>query len=203
MVHGTLAPMMYKPHAFTLNLEQMLSGVPLDTAIGVLQVIVRSARNIKGSKIGGGTPDPYVSLTLNDRAELAKTKHKQNTSVLVRCLGFFCMLTSPSYNPTWMETKFILVNSLQESLVLNIMDYNDHRSNSLLGSISFGLDVLEQDATQEDISRPILKDGKDRGELRFDVNFYPVISLSKTSEGTVQKLPETSTSLNVLSVGYH
>ena len=100
-----------------------------------------------------------------------------------------------------METKFLLVNSLQESLVLNVMDYNDHRQNTLLGSASFGLDVLEQDATQEDISRPILKDGKDRGELRFEVNFYPVISLSKTSEGTVQKLPETSTSPNAPLVG--
>lgn len=100
-----------------------------------------------------------------------------------------------------METKFLLVNSLHESLVLNVMDYNDHRQNTLLGSASFALDVLEQDATQEDISRPILKDGKDRGELRFEVNFYPVISLSKTSEGAVQKLPETSTSLNVPLIG--
>lgn len=79
MVHSTLAPMMYDPHFFTLNLEQMLSGAPLDTAIGVLQVIVHCARDIKGSKIGGGSPDPYVSLTLNDRAELAKTKPKTNT----------------------------------------------------------------------------------------------------------------------------
>jgi Ca2+-dependent lipid-binding protein len=75
--------MMYDPNFFTLNLEQILSGAPLDAAIGVLQVVVRSARDIKGSKIGGGTPDPYVSLTFNDRAQLAKTKHKINTSVFV------------------------------------------------------------------------------------------------------------------------
>jgi len=74
---------MYDPHVFTLNLEQILSGVPLNAAIGVLQIIVRCARDIKGSKIGGGTPDPYVSLMLNNRAELAKTKHKINTSVVV------------------------------------------------------------------------------------------------------------------------
>jgi len=96
-----------------------------------------------------------------------------------------------------MESKFLLVNSLHESLVLNVMDYNDHRQNALLGSASFALEVLEQDATQEDISSPILKDGKDRGELRFEVNFYPVIALSNTSEGAVQKLPETSTSLDM------
>ncbi|KAF9650690.1 tricalbin [Thelephora ganbajun] len=174
-VHSILGPMMYDPHVFTLNLEQILSGIPLDAAIGVLQVVVRSARDIKGGKIGGGTPDPYVSLTLNERAELAKTKYKHDT-----------------HNPTWMETKFLLVNSLHESLVLNVVDYNDHRPDTHMGSASFALGILEHDAAQEDISRPILKDGKDRGELRFDVSFYPVISLSKTSEGTVQKLPETN-----------
>lgn len=86
----------------------------------------------------------------------------------------------------------MLVNSLHESLILNVMDFNDHRPDTLLGSASFVLEVLEHDATQEDISRAILKDGHDRGELRFDVNFYPIVSPSKTSEGTVQKLPETS-----------
>ena len=71
--------MMYDPNVFTLNLEQLLSGTPLDSAIGVLQVTLHSARGIKGTKIGGGTPDPYVSLNINNRAELARTKYKNNT----------------------------------------------------------------------------------------------------------------------------
>ncbi len=73
--------MMYDPNVFTLNLEQLLSGAPLDSAIGVLQVSVHSARGIKGSKIGGGTPDPFVAITINNRAELARTKYKHNTYV--------------------------------------------------------------------------------------------------------------------------
>lgn len=79
MTHATLGPMMYDPNVFTLNLEQLLSGKPLDAAIGIMQVVVRSARGIKGTKIGGGTPDPYVSLSINNRAELARTKYKTNT----------------------------------------------------------------------------------------------------------------------------
>ncbi len=81
MTHATLGPMMYDPNVFTLNLEQLLSGTPLDTSIGVLQVTVNSARGLKGSKIGGGTPDPYVSLSINAREELAHTKYKHNTCV--------------------------------------------------------------------------------------------------------------------------
>ena len=76
---------MYDPNVFTLNLEQMLSGKPLDSAVGVVRVTIRSARGIKGTKIGGGTPDPYITLSLNDRAELARTQHKSNT--------YECLLT--------------------------------------------------------------------------------------------------------------
>jgi len=79
MTHGTLGAMMYEPNVFTLNLEQLLSGKPLDAAIGILQVTVHSARGIKGTKIGGGVPDPFVSFSINNRAELARTQVKKNT----------------------------------------------------------------------------------------------------------------------------
>jgi Ca2+-dependent lipid-binding protein len=73
--------MMYDPNVFTLNLEQLLSGTPLDAAIGVLQVTVQSARGIKASKMGGGSPDPYIGLSINNREELARTKYKPSTYV--------------------------------------------------------------------------------------------------------------------------
>jgi len=82
MTHATLGPMMYDPNVFTLNLEQMLSGKPLDAAIGVIEVVVRAARNLQGVKLGG-TCDPYVTLSINDRAELAKTRYKSNTYVIL------------------------------------------------------------------------------------------------------------------------
>ncbi|KAF8213474.1 C2 domain-containing protein [Mycena galopus ATCC 62051] len=179
MTHGTLAPMMYDPNVFTLNLEQLLSGAPLDTAIGVLQVTIQSARGIKGTKIGGGTPDPYISLSLNNREELALTKYKNNT-----------------YNPTWMETKFILINSLAESLVLSLFDYNEHRKNTLLGSASFELAQLQDDATREGIEAALLKDGKERGTLRYDVSYFPVI---KPEEGK----EELDTSVGIVRLTIH
>lgn len=72
---------MYDPNVFTINLEQLLSGAPIDSAIGVLKVTIRHARGIKGAKIGGGTPDPFVSISVNSTKELAHTKYKNNTSV--------------------------------------------------------------------------------------------------------------------------
>ncbi|EJD04407.1 tricalbin [Fomitiporia mediterranea MF3/22] len=174
MVHSILGPMMYDPNVFTLNLEQLLSGAPIDTAIGVLQVTVHSARALKGVKIGGGTPDPYVSFSLNARQELARTKHKEST-----------------YNPTWNETKFLLINSLAEQLVLTVFDWNEHRKDSELGAATFDLSKLGEDAVQEGIETKVLKDGKERGELRFDLSFYPVLKPQKIDGGKEEELPDT------------
>jgi Ca2+-dependent lipid-binding protein len=168
MIHGTLGPMMYDPNVFTLNLEQLLSGKPLDAAIGVVQVNIHSARGIKGSKIGGGTPDPFVSLAISGRGELAKTSYKNNT-----------------YNPTWSETKYLLVNSFQDVLDLNLYDFNDHRKNSLLSTASFPFSKLLEDATQEGLVSQLLKDGKERGELRYDVNYFPIIEPEEGKEDII------------------
>ncbi|KAH7918365.1 tricalbin, partial [Leucogyrophana mollusca] len=173
MVHATLGPMMYDPNVFTLNLEQLLSGTPLDAAIGVVQVTVEAARALKGSKIGGGSPDPFVSISINNREELARTKYKHST-----------------FNPTWMETKFILVNSLQESLILSVVDYNGHRKDTPLGAATFEMQKLLEDATQEDIELPVLRDGKDKGQLRFTVNYFPVLK-PETVDGKEQ-VPNTN-----------
>lgn len=74
---------MYSPNVFTLNLEQLLSGAPLDTAIGVLAVTVYNGRGLKGTKLGGGSPDPYVSLSVAGRVDVAKTEVKKSTCVFL------------------------------------------------------------------------------------------------------------------------
>jgi Ca2+-dependent lipid-binding protein len=89
-----------------------------------------------------------------------------------------------------METKFILVNSLQETLVLSLFDYNDHRKDTPLGATTFDLEGLLEDATREGLELPVLKDGKDRGLMRFNVNYFPVLK-PETVEGK-EIVPQTS-----------
>ncbi|KAG8762146.1 hypothetical protein FRC11_010840 [Ceratobasidium sp. 423] len=173
-VHWVLQPMMYAPNVFTLNLEQLLSGEPLDAAIGVLQVTIFDARGLKGGKIGGGTPDPYVSLTINNRGEMARTKFRHST-----------------YNPHWGEVKFLVINSLTETLNLTVLDHNDHRKDTDLGTASFELSALTEDATQEGLVRKVLRDGKERGEMKFDVSYFPVLKPQTLDGGKIQPLPET------------
>lgn len=87
-----------------------------------------------------------------------------------------------------METKFILINALNESLVLKLWDYNDHRKNTLLGDAMFDLSKLIEDATQENVESPVLRDGKPKGELKYDIAFYPVL---EAKEG--QDAPDSCT----------
>lgn len=71
--------MMYHPNMYRLNLAQMMSGQPIETAIGVLEVMVHSARGLKGGKFGDKVPDTFVSLAIDQRPEAARTKFRKNT----------------------------------------------------------------------------------------------------------------------------
>lgn len=177
-VHANLGPMMYDPNVFTIDLEALLSGTPLDSAIGVLKVTILGARSIKAVKLGGGAPDPYVTLNLGAKPVIAKTK------------------TIPSTNhPSWHETHFILVNSLADVLNLGMWDYNDRRPDNKLGVVSKELKVLEQDAEQDGVVGKIIYEGKERGELRYDLSFYPVLQPAKLPDGSMEPIPETSTGI--------
>ncbi|GAA6062071.1 hypothetical protein JCM10212_003569 [Sporobolomyces blumeae] len=176
-VHSILGPMMYDPNSFTLNLEQLLSGAPLDTAIGVLAVTVHNARGVKGTKQLGGKPDPYVSFSINGRAELGRTSTKHATE-----------------NPAWKkETQYILLNNLNETLVMTIYDENTNRSDSVCGTVSFPLQELEDEAQRNEEGASIMLDGKEKGRLRFDCVFSPVMTPKKLADGTVEPVPETVT----------
>ncbi|OCF41255.1 transmembrane protein [Kwoniella heveanensis CBS 569] len=177
-VHANLGPMMYDPNVFTIDLQQLLSGTPLDAAIGVLRVTILDARGLKATKFGGGEPDPYVSVALGAKPPITETKTVHNTS-----------------NPSWHETQFILINSLADVLNLNLYDYNDHRPDSLLGTVSHELGSLSDDAEQEGVVGKILGGGKERGELRYDLSYFPVLKPEKNPDGTVEPLPDTQTGI--------
>jgi Ca2+-dependent lipid-binding protein len=59
--------------------QALLSGAPIDAAIGIIKVTAHGARSIGANKIGGGTPDPYVTFSINIRTQLAETKYKEST----------------------------------------------------------------------------------------------------------------------------
>ncbi|KAK9760619.1 Tricalbin-2, partial [Basidiobolus ranarum] len=166
-IHAVLGPMMYNPHVFTLDMEQLISGVDTEAAIGILKVHIRHARNLKNLEVLG-LSDPYVRLHINNRAELGRTAVKENT-----------------LNPTWDETFFILVHNLNETLLLEIFDKEEIKKDRSLGTASFNMATLLDTPNQDYIAAKVIREGgKERGEVYFDVMYYPVVEPTIQEDGT-------------------
>lgn len=99
-----------------------------------------------------------------------------------------------SSTPHWNETKYILLNNLNENLAMTIMDWNEHRPDSDLGAVNFDLKTLLEDGQQEGKLGDVIFDGKPRGQLKYDAIYFPVLKANKLPDGTLETIPETSAS---------
>ena len=177
-IHTNLAPIMYDPNVFPIEIAKMLSGNAVDQAIGVLAVTIHNAQGLKNPDKLAGTPDPYIVTSLNSRAPLGRTKTiKQNAS--------------PRFN----ETVYVIVTGLTDTLTLQAYDFNEYRKDHELGTASFALDQLEQITEHENLQLEVMAAGKPRGVVVADVRFFPVLESMKLEDGTEQPPPETNTGI--------
>jgi Ca2+-dependent lipid-binding protein len=95
-------------------------------------------------------------------------------------------------NPRWNETHYVIITSFNDSLDLEIFDYNDIRKDKKLGSASFALENLEEVYEHENERLEILLDGKARGVLLCDVRFFPVLEPRKLEDGSLEPAPESN-----------
>ncbi|KAG6910554.1 hypothetical protein DXG01_009504 [Tephrocybe rancida] len=86
------------------------------------------------------------------------------------------------FEPTWMETKFIVLYSLAGTLNLRMYDHHEHRRHALLGEAQFGLSRLIEDAAHGGHDLPLIKDEKQRGDLLVNLAYYPTKDASIVSE---------------------
>lgn len=177
-IHGNLAPMMYAPNVFPIEVAKMLAGTPVDQAVGVVAVTIHSAQGLKNHDKFSGNPDPYVQVTLNKRTPLAQTKTVKDTP-----------------NPRWGETHYVVVTSFNDSLDLMVFDFNDYRKDKELGVASFPLENLQDIPIFENERIEVRENGKARGVVAVDLRFFPVLHPTTLENGTVQPPPETNTGI--------
>lgn len=177
-IHGNLSPMMYAPNVFPIEVAKMLAGTPVDQAIGVVAITLHGAQGLKNSDRFSGEVDPYAVVTLNRRQELARTKHIKNTS-----------------NPRWNETHYIIITSFNDSLDLQVFDYNDFRKHKELGVASFPLENVEELNVHENERLGVIADGKARGLISADIRFFPVLESTTLEDGTEEPPPDTNTGI--------
>ncbi|KAH6657518.1 C2 domain-containing protein [Truncatella angustata] len=177
-IHGNLAPMMYYPNVFPIEVAKMLAGTPVDQAIGVVAVTLHGAQGLKNPDNFSGNPDPYVSLTLNRRTEIARTKTINDTP-----------------NPKWNEVHYVIISSFNDSLDMMVYDYNEFRKDKELGVASFKLEQLEELPVHENQRIEVIGSGKARGVLSADIRFFPVLEPRKLEDGKVEPPPESNTGI--------
>ena len=182
-IHATLAPMMYDPNVFPIEIAKMLSGNAIDLAIGVVAVTIHGAQGLKNPDKFSGTPDPYTIVSLNNRGELGRTK-----------------TVSENANPRWSETLYIIITNFTDSLTFAVFDFNDVRKDKELGIATFPLEKLEAVNEHENLQLEVLANGRPRGIITSDVRFFPVLQGQKLGDGTEQPPPESNTGIARITV---
>ena len=177
-IYGNLEPIMVDPNVFPIEIAKMLAGNPVDQAIGVMAVTIHGAQGLKNPDKLAGTPDPYTVVSLNNRAELGRTKTVQGNA-----------------NPRWNETIYVIITNLTDSLSLQLYDFNEYRKDKELGTATFPLDQLETITEHENLQLEILANGKARGILQADVRFFSVLEGRKLEDGTTEPPPESNTGI--------
>ncbi|KAG5421141.1 TCB1 [Candida metapsilosis] len=175
MVKKYVGPIVFNPMSFQLNVQQLLAGNALDSAIGVLTIRVDSARGLKGFKYLGNTLDPYLTFGFLNKV-LAKTKVIDDTS-----------------QPVWKETLYVPVSSLSEPLTISVIDYNDIRKDRQVGAVQFDLETLVDNPHQENLTAAFLRNNKPVGELLFGMTYQPVLQGVKQADGAVTPPPDLNT----------
>lgn len=177
-IHGNLAPIMYAPNVFPIEIAKMLAGNPVDQAIGVLAVTLHGANGLKNPDKLAGTPDPYAVVSLNGRVPLGKTKTVEGNP-----------------NPRWGDTIYVIINSFADALTLQVYDYNEYRKDKELGTATFALDQLEQATDHQNLRLEVMANGKPRGLIQANVNFFPVLEGRKLEDGSTEAPPESNTGI--------
>ncbi|KMU79455.1 C2 domain -containing protein [Coccidioides immitis RMSCC 3703] len=183
-IHSNIAPMMYDPNVFPIEIAKMLAGNPVDQAIGVVAVTLHGAHNLKNTDKFSGSPDPYAVVSINSRTPLAQTKTVHETT-----------------NPKWNETHYIIITSFTDSLTMQIYDFNEFRKDKELGTATFPMEGLETDTEHENLSLDIMANGRHRGTLQADVRFFPVMHGGKNPEtGVEEPPPELNTGIAKITI---
>lgn len=162
LITSNVGPILYAPNQIDVNVEEIMATQSQD-AIGVVAVTVESASNLKTSDFLSTTIDPYIKLT----AEKGIIGDNQNIRTTIK---------SDTKKPRWNETKYLLVNSLEQKLTMTCLDFNELRKDALVGSFEFNLADLYQKHAYEHTAVELKSGGKSKGLLNFSINWFPVLS---------------------------
>ncbi|QLG73085.1 hypothetical protein HG535_0E01690 [Zygotorulaspora mrakii] len=161
MINSNVGPMLYAPHHLDVDVEELIASQAND-AVGVLALTVSSAKELQSSDSITDTLDPYIYFKTEKPSPGAQSD----------------MLTSIKSNikdPVWNETKYILLNDLNQRITLSCFDFNDARKDTLIGNAEVNLKQLTQDPVMTDLTTELKHGTHTKGRLNYSMHWFPVI----------------------------
>ncbi|CEG70147.1 hypothetical protein RMATCC62417_06095 [Rhizopus microsporus] len=179
-LHAILGPLMYAPNVFTLDVEKILSGdFDFSSANGVLAVTVYSATAFENvdDLLDDNLPNTYIRFYLDHGQELDRTSVYEH-----------------SFSPQWNETKFLMLNSLNSLLSVELKASRPGLKDRRLGTANFDLSKLDNDmdTEQKGLNLTLLRNGKFVSDLRVDLRYLPISKPTKRADGTIEAALESN-----------
>ncbi|CAN3357854.1 hypothetical protein DICA2_C15016 [Diutina catenulata] len=183
MVKKYAGPMLFTPMSYQLNVQQLMAGNALDSAVGVLEIKVKNGRHISSSRQIGNTMDPYLKMAFDKKKILATTTTKMDTA-----------------DPSWNETFYIPVKSLADPLLIACYDYNDVRSDKQVGIVQMDLEMLEKQPQQDHIVQTLTSNSRPVGELSFGLKYMKCLEATLAADGAFTPPPDLDTGIARINV---
>lgn len=153
LINSNVGPMLYAPNHLDIDVEEIMKQQAKE-AIGVIAVTVKNVSDLKE------TINPYVQVTLqNEPNKSIRTDVKAQTK-----------------DPNWGETKYILVNSLDQALNFELFDFNINKKKGELHSThEFDLNELLQKDSHFNLEKQLNVAGKKKATIVYDIRWFPAL----------------------------
>ncbi|KAF9990464.1 hypothetical protein BGZ75_001644 [Mortierella antarctica] len=139
-------------------------------AFGVLRVQMFAGRELRNVEIGGSS-DPYVVITGEKGMSRGRTK-----------------VIDSNLNPVWNEIFYLTVNSMKQVFEFECFDFQKISKDRTLGKTELSVSEIVEELPDKAgyVSRPTIdrwaplkqKDGSVKGDLHYEVSFYPSLKLA-------------------------
>ncbi|QLL32432.1 hypothetical protein HG536_0C06010 [Torulaspora globosa] len=168
MINANVGPMLYAPHHLDIDVEELMAEQAND-AVGVLAVTITSAQELDSSNTITNTLDPYIFFKAEKPSPGAQT-------------DLCTTIKSDVKNPVWNETKYLLLNDLNQKLTISCFDFNDLRKDSLIGSVEVNLQEMLQNPVMKDMTSDLMHGLHSKGKLNYSMHWFPVIRENDETE---------------------
>lgn len=175
IINANVGPMLYAPNHLDIDVEEIMEGSKME-CIGVVAITVKSGNGLKSDSV---KINPYLEIYTDVQTDKhVRTDVKASTS-----------------SPVWNETKYLLVNSLQQNLNFELFDFSlEKKKGTLVASHTFDMNDLLQKDTYLDVKKEFKMAGKNKGLLNYDIRWFPVLTSSKVvnkEETQETEIPDT------------